>query len=357
MLVRFPALRPRAVSAPVIRPEQVRDYPSLTDDIAVLDREVGPVFAASDRAALVHQHRYRRQQVVILVGSALVTGLGGVQAVFPGQRWPGVLLSVLAALVAAVSVTVRELATLESFFTERMKAERLRAMYFRYLSRTGRYRTEDRVTVLKRAVLAVKHGEEPAMGPLASSSSSRCSAAASRTRPTSHSEEEQVSDRAGDFHRLFLELRINDQLRFYTARRDEYRAAHRQVVIVRNALLIAAALAGVIGQFMVDTARSGWSVGAAVLAALAGAVTAYEALIGFPQLDKLYSDAARNLEEARIDWEELDPQADPTAEVERVEDVFSSERGQWGQLLVKSAAPTPPQPPPASSRGTPADPQ
>ena len=164
-----------------------------------------------------------------------------------------------------------------------------------------------------------------------------------------------MSDRAGDFHRLFLKLRINDQLRFYTARRDEYRAAHRQVVIVRNALLIGAALAGVIGQFMADTARGGWSVGAAVLAALAGAVTAYEALIGFPQLDKLYSDAARNLEEARIDWEELDPQADPTAEVERVEDVFSRERGQWGQLVVKSAAPTPPQPPPAPSSDAPAD--
>ena len=34
-------------------------------------------------------------------------------------------------------------------------------MYFRYLSRTGRYRGDDRVTVLRRAVLAVERGEEP----------------------------------------------------------------------------------------------------------------------------------------------------------------------------------------------------
>lgn len=151
-----------------------------------------------------------------------------------------------------------------------------------------------------------------------------------------------MSDRAGDFHRLFLTLRIDHQLRFYGERRDEYRAAHRQVVIVRNALLVVAALCGVAGQVASGSARAAWSVAAAVLAALAAAITAYEALIGFPQLEKLYADAARNLEEARIDWEELDPEADPTAEVERVESIFSSERGQWGQLVVKSAPPVPP---------------
>ena len=41
--------------------------------------------------------------------------------------------------------------------------------------------------------------------------------------------------------------------------------------------------------------------------ALAAAVTAFETLIGFPQLEKLYADAARNLKEAAIDWREADP--------------------------------------------------
>ena len=42
----------------------------------------------SDRAALMHQNRYRRQQVLVVIGSAVIGGLGGLQAVFPDQRWP-----------------------------------------------------------------------------------------------------------------------------------------------------------------------------------------------------------------------------------------------------------------------------
>ena len=49
-----------------------------------------------------------------------------------------------------------------------------------------------------------------------------------------------------------------------------------------------------------------------------------------------------NLKEAAIDWR-ASP-GDPEGEVDRVEDVFRSERGQWGQV-VKSAAPAPPAPP------------
>jgi hypothetical protein len=78
-----------------------------------------------------------------------------------------------------------------------------------------------------------------------------------------------------------------------------------------------------------------------VLAAVAAAITTYEALIGFPRLEKLYSDAARNLEEAAIDWRIADPHGDLTAEVERVEGIFRSEIGQWGQLVVKAATPAP----------------
>jgi hypothetical protein len=111
---------------------------------------------------------------------------------------------------------------------------------------------------------------------------------------------------------------------------------------------------------MSGTARAGWAVAGALLAALAAAVTAFETLIGFPQLEKLYQDAARNLDEARVDWEDVDPEVVPEAEVERVEDVFRSERGQWGQLVVKSAAPVPapasapPQPAPKSPPSPPA---
>jgi hypothetical protein len=148
-------------SDPLI-PEKFRKaYPALAADLRLLDEVVGPEFHKADRAALLHQHRYRRQQVLILIGSALLTGLGGLQAVVPGQRWPGLLLFVLGWAVAWISKTAGELTPLDDFLTERTKAERFRSMYFRYLSRTGRYDVPDPETVLRRAAHSVTRGEEP----------------------------------------------------------------------------------------------------------------------------------------------------------------------------------------------------
>jgi len=162
-------------------------------------------------------------------------------------------------------------------------------------------------------------------------------------------EAEASTDRARAFHRLYLRLRIDDQLHYYQERRTEYATAHRQAVVLRTALLFGAAAAGVVTQSTAGTARAAWAVAGALLAALAAAVTAFETLVGFPQLEKVYGDAARNLEEAKLDWQDVDPATVPAAEIDRVEDVFRSERGQWGQLVVKSAAPaTPPSPAPKS---------
>jgi SMODS and SLOG-associating 2TM effector domain 1 len=164
---------------------------------------------------------------------------------------------------------------------------------------------------------------------------------------------EAAADRSRAFHRFYLRLRIDEQLRFYQARRAEYAGAHRQAVVVRTALLFGAAAAGVVTQSTAGTARAAWAVAGALLAALAAAVTAFETLVGFPQLEKIYGDAARNLEEARLDWEDLDPEKVAVGEFERVEDVFRSERGQWGQLVVKSPAPASPATPTVVPSATP----
>jgi hypothetical protein len=163
IVARFPRLRLRLPEEPepIIPTDEAGRYPALADDIGVLDKEVGRTFAISERAARVAQNRYRRQQVVILLGSAVLSGLGGLQAVFPDHRWLGLVLVVVGVLLTGASQAAGELKTLDCFLTERVKAERFRAMYFRYLSRTGRYRGEDRVGVLRRAVLAVERGEEP----------------------------------------------------------------------------------------------------------------------------------------------------------------------------------------------------
>jgi hypothetical protein len=71
------------------------------------------------------------------------------------------LLGLLGAALAVISNAVNELNALERFMTERVKAERLRSTYFRFLSRTGRYAGDDRVSVLRHAVVSVRSGEEP----------------------------------------------------------------------------------------------------------------------------------------------------------------------------------------------------
>jgi hypothetical protein len=161
LLVRFPGIQRSVTSRPVLSRKAAADYPELAEDIAKADEIVAVAFAESDRAALVHQNRYRRQQVIILLGTALLSGLGGLQAVFPEQRWPGLLLVALGLVLAFVGRAAGELGTFNTFLNERVKAERLRSAYFRYLSRTGRYKAPDRASQLRRVVLSIKKGEEP----------------------------------------------------------------------------------------------------------------------------------------------------------------------------------------------------
>src|SRR5689334_11438870 len=116
--------RARIRSEPVVPVELADAYPALADDIRVLDEVVGESFRRADCAAMVNQHRYRRQHVLILLGSTLLTGFGGLQAVAPHQKWPGLLLFLVGLAVTWLSRTAGELGTLDVLLDERMKAER-----------------------------------------------------------------------------------------------------------------------------------------------------------------------------------------------------------------------------------------
>jgi SMODS and SLOG-associating 2TM effector domain 3 len=160
LLNRFPRLRPPE-SHPVIPQEKRTPYPALAAEFEVIDRVLTPAFDECDVAALRYQHRYRRQQVLVLLGSALVAGLGGLQAAFPRQWWPGALLAALGLLLAASSRIAKEQSSFDNYLSERVRAEGLRSLYFRYLSRTGAYDGDEAEIALRRAVLAVKRGKEP----------------------------------------------------------------------------------------------------------------------------------------------------------------------------------------------------
>jgi hypothetical protein len=146
-----------------------------------------------------------------------------------------------------------------------------------------------------------------------------------------------MTTRAAEFRALYRDLRISDQRRYYERRRQEYERAHRQAVGLQVALLALASLAGAAGQLTTESGRAALGVVAAVLAAAAGGVTAFASLIGFEQLRKLYDDAALNLAEAEIEWDGAPRGRDLAAPVDRVEQVFRAENGQWGQLVVQTA--------------------
>jgi hypothetical protein len=146
-----------------------------------------------------------------------------------------------------------------------------------------------------------------------------------------------VNDRAEPFRRLYQDLRIADQAAWYTNRSAEYMTAHAQAITVRNVLLFAAALSGLVLQLLEEgSGRAVFGVIAAVLAAMAGGLTAYEGLIGFDHLSKLYGDAAHSLAEAELDWEAAGAGGDIAADVKKVERIFRIENGQWGQLVLES---------------------
>jgi hypothetical protein len=145
-----------------------------------------------------------------------------------------------------------------------------------------------------------------------------------------------MTSRAAQFRDLYQQLRIVNQLRFYDSRRDEYSTANQQAVVVRTVLLFLAAVAGfAAAQLVTGTARAALGVVAALLAALAAAVTAFESLIGFTQVGKLYDDAFFSLKTAEIDWNAAGPHDDVAAELGQVEQIFSRENGQWGQLVIE----------------------
>ena len=169
LLARFPKMSAPSVSWPVIPDEKRALYPELAPDFTKLDQEVTPVFTKYDLAALRGQNRYRRQQVLILLGTALVTGLGGLQAVFPALRWPGVLLAVLGAALAATTQFAKESESQTEYLDARVKAERPRELYFLYLSAKGPYAPSakspnaepDRDSAVGHAVIAIQEGKEP----------------------------------------------------------------------------------------------------------------------------------------------------------------------------------------------------
>jgi Protein of unknown function (DUF4231) len=151
----------KPAETPLIKAEDITQYTALTDDLATIDRVIGPRFKEYDLNAQSAQNRYWGQQVTLLCVSALTAAFGSVQAAYTHYVWPGIVVAVLGVLAAAVAGFGEERGSQRSYLDQRTKAERLRSMAFAYLAELPPFTGRERELKLVNAVADVAQGQEP----------------------------------------------------------------------------------------------------------------------------------------------------------------------------------------------------
>ncbi len=129
-----PRLRP-APPGPLLGPRADDRYPALRRRIEEADRIVFPAFAALDMTARAEQNRYRWFTTLALLGGLLTTMFGALQAWLHSQPWPGVVLATVGAATSALTTVARRQGSLQTYLTARIRAERLRSLYFEHLAK------------------------------------------------------------------------------------------------------------------------------------------------------------------------------------------------------------------------------
>ena len=149
-----------------------------------------------------------------------------------------------------------------------------------------------------------------------------------------------MNDRDSQFLALYTECRIDDQYRWYAARRAEFERASDQISALNIVLLVLAATAAFLASTDLGGLRALWSLLAVVFPVMSTALSAYDGLYAFDRQAKLYQDARGALLIAKARTPELRPfpssvefHAALGTYVTQVESIFENERGQWGQLM------------------------
>jgi SMODS and SLOG-associating 2TM effector domain 1 len=142
---------------------------------------------------------------------------------------------------------------------------------------------------------------------------------------------------------LYKAHRVKDQVDdFYTKRSTEYRSAYRQSVFAKGVLFALGAIAALLAALNVVGHRALLSVAAAGFPALSTALVAYDGLISFDRLAKLYSHvvgAVGRVAQPTAD----DPQA-VSDYVAEVESIFLREQSEWAQVTREIEQQAPPSP-------------
>jgi len=166
LLAQFPRLfRHQSVNEqwpsdwPVIRQEQLTEYPALATDLSVW-HELEPTFRRLDRSAQISQANFLRQNVALIIGSLVATSLGAaLTAVGSKVGWLVVTQATFAALLAQLAVIIRLSRARQIHHTDRLKAEWIRSEFYLFLARVGDYSEDDRVAKLRKQVNEIEEAE------------------------------------------------------------------------------------------------------------------------------------------------------------------------------------------------------
>jgi hypothetical protein len=150
---------------PFVSESMLARCPALRTEIDLLEQELVPRFRSLDQGSLRAQNTFRLGQLSVIFGGSAASALGAVHAGLGGGVVAlAVAEALVAGLLAGAVVFVRGRNAQREYFTTRLKAERLRAEYFRFLARAGGYGADDdgeRLRLLRSRIRTIEsHGEE-----------------------------------------------------------------------------------------------------------------------------------------------------------------------------------------------------
>ncbi len=347
---RFPKLIWRPQWTPqILEPKDQANYPAFAADFAVLETELMNEFRTLDNEAQRAQNAFRREQVILILGGALVTALGALQvtvaALELNNLGPGLAEAVLAAVLAGVANYARTAKSQEHYFGTRLKAEALRGEYFRFLGRVGRYADEQhRKQHLQRRVVEITSSDD----------SQKSSLISIELFASSEREAGELSEQERLFCDLYQKYRHEDQLDFYTKRQKEFETAESQASLLNIALMTLAAIVSLLASANLLDLSTWWAALAVIFPVLATALSTYQSVYAFDHQAKLYKDAVVALRYVKAYQAPIVNEGVSLEDyVERVESIFKAEQGQWGQLIsqIKGASAPGIENPPGEAKG------
>jgi hypothetical protein len=166
-LIRKPALSrylPQLWGTPeqhaILSADDRSRFPDLADDFELLGAELEEPFRRYDRDALAGQNRFRLVYLLLIVGGATATALGALQcAAHGGKLWIGIAGAIVAGLLAPLAIAAQNGRSHRAYFTNRLKAERLRSEYFVFLVGAAEYDGVDdqrRLDVLRKRIAEIE---------------------------------------------------------------------------------------------------------------------------------------------------------------------------------------------------------